>query len=304
MLLTTPMDNVFSQTDRTNRLPPWFKIKIRFTANERMADVGRLLRNSNLHTVCRSAACPNRAECWSAGTATFMILGNVCSRGCRFCNVPKGTPTGLDLDEPKRVADAVAVLSLNYAVITSVTRDDLRDGGASLFSATIQAIRAKSPGCRVEVLIPDFQGDEPSLRTVLNASPDVLNHNIETTPALYSRVRPQADYRRSLELLGRARKYGSVTKTGIMLGLGEQTHDIRSVMHDLREVGCSILTLGQYLQPGKHHLPVEKYYHPDEFIALRDEALSMGFQHVSAGPLVRSSYHAELYGTRDIQKTI
>ncbi len=233
-----------------------------------------------------------------------MILGNICTRNCRFCGVPKGSPQGLDLDEPNRVADAVASLHLKYAVITSVTRDDLADGGSSLFAATIKAIRMKRPGCRVEVLIPDFKGSESSLGTVLDASPDVLNHNIETVPALYPIVRPQADYQRSLALLASARAYGALTKTGLMLGLGETHDEIRSVMLDLRKVDCSILTLGQYLQPGKYHLPVEKYYCPDEFAALRDEAKAMGFQYVAAGPLVRSSYHAEQYGAGELHKTI
>jgi len=291
------MDNAFSHTDRQKRLPPWFKIRI--TSNDRLANVRKLIRDNNLHTVCSSAACPNKTECWNAGTATFMILGNICTRNCRFCGVPNGSPRGLDLDEPDRVADAVASLHLKYAVITSVTRDDLADGGSSLFAATIKAVRMKRPGCGVEVLIPDFKGSESSLGTVLDASPDVLNHNIETVPALYPTVRPQADYQRSLALLASARAYGALTKTGLMLGLGEAIDEVRAVMHDLRKVDCSILTLGQYLQPGKDHLPVEKYYHPDEFAALRDEAKAMGFQHVAAGPLVRSSYHADQHGAGD-----
>ncbi len=226
-----------------------------------------------------------------------MILGNTCTRACTFCNVLKGTPEALDLDEPNRVAGAVAALRLNYAVVTSVTRDDLEDGGAELFAATIRAIRAKTAGCRVEVLVPDFRGSDGSLQTVLNAVPDVLNHNLETVPSLYSRVRPQADYRRSLGLLSRAKSYGAVTKTGLMLGLGEGRDEVRSVMNDLRKIECDILTIGQYLQPNKAALPVERYYHPDEFSLLREEALAMGFCHVAAGPLVRSSYHAREYGT-------
>lgn len=262
-----------------------------------MNTVRGLILANKLHTVCQSAACPNQTECWNEGTATFMVLGNLCTRGCRFCNVPKGAPQGLDRDEPDRVAAAVAALKLTYAVVTSVTRDDLIDGGAEIFARTIQAIRSKSPECRIEVLIPDFQGSEPSLRIVLDAKPDVLNHNLETVSSLYSRVRPQADYRRSLELLSRARARGAVTKTGLMLGLGEEREELLSVMRDVREGGCSILTLGQYLQPGKTHLNVEKYYHPDEFAELRDQALALGFRHVVAGPLVRSSYHAGKYGT-------
>ncbi|MCK9419393.1 MAG: lipoyl synthase [Nitrospirae bacterium] len=288
------MNNAFSPTERQKRRPPWFKIRL--TTNDRLENVRNLIRDNDLHTVCSSAACPNRTECWNAGTATFMILGNICTRNCRFCGVPKGSPQGLDLDEPGRVANAVASLHLKYVVITSVTRDDLADGGSSLFAATIKAVRMKLPGCRVEVLIPDFRGSETSLETVLDASPDVLDHNIETVPTLYPAVRPQADYHRSLALLASARAYGALTKSGLMLGLGETIDELRTVMRDLRNVDCSILTLGQYLQPGRYHLPVDKYYHPDEFASLRDEAKTMGFQHVSAGPLVRSSYHAEQIG--------
>jgi lipoic acid synthetase len=280
--------------EQTRKLPAWFKIRI--SSNERMERVRNLVRENKLHTVCRSAACPNQTECWNAGTATFLILGNVCTRGCRFCNVPKGRPAGLDREEPGRVADAVAALNLNYAVITSVTRDDLPDGGAAIFAETIRSIRVRRPGCRVETLVPDFNGSPASLRTVLDAMPDVLNHNLETVPSQYPRVRPQADYERSLELLKRAYEQGAVTKTGLMLGLGETMEELGSVISDAAESGCSLLTLGQYLQPGKAHLPVEKYYHPDEFEALRQEALSRGFRQVVAGPLVRSSYHAEQYG--------
>ena len=279
--------------NRRKRLPPWFKISL--TTSERFRNIKELVRSNKLHTVCQSAACPNQNECWNAGTATFMILGNICTRGCRFCNVPKGIPSGLDRDEPERVARAVAELNLNYAVITSVTRDDQPDGGAEFFAATIRAIRKTSPDCRVEVLIPDFLGSAESLKTVLNASPDVLSHNLETTPSLYSRVRPQALYKRSLDLLSQARRFGVTTKTGLMLGLGEGTVEVNSVMHDLRGVDCRILTLGQYLQPGRNHLPVEKYYSQDEFTSFREEAMSLGFKHVVSGPLVRSSYHANSY---------
>jgi lipoic acid synthetase len=222
-----------------------------------------------------------------------MLLGNICTRNCRFCGVPKGVPRELDLDEPDRVAQAVASLRLKYAVITSVTRDDLHDGGASQFAATIKAIRKKNPGCRIEVLVPDFKGSRDSLETVLQASPEVLNHNIETVPALYPTARSQADYHRSLALLAHAHASGVLTKTGLMLGLGEGIDEIRAVLKDVRNTGCSLLTLGQYLQPGKNHLPVEKYYHPDEFAMLHDEAMNLGFEHVMAGPLVRSSYRAE-----------
>jgi lipoic acid synthetase len=213
-----------------------------------------------------------------------------------FCAVPQGLPAGLDREEPHRVAEAVSSLKLRYAVVTSVTRDDLPDGGAGIFAETIRAIRAASPGCRVEVLVPDFRGSEASLSTVLGADPDVLNHNLETVPSLYSRVRPQADYRRSLELLRRARSRGSVTKTGLMLGLGEGRQELIDVMQNIADTGCSRLTLGQYLQPSKDRLPVEKYYHPDEFEELRERALGLGFRHVVSGPRVRSSYHAGQYG--------
>ncbi|MEK6698677.1 MAG: lipoyl synthase [Nitrospirota bacterium] len=288
-----PFVFIMPTKERPKRLPPWFKVRL--TTNERFAAVRNLVRDNGLHTVCRSAACPNRNECWNAGTATFMILGNVCSRGCRFCNVPQGAPSGPDHGEPGRVADAVAALHLSYAVVTSVTRDDLPDGGAGIFAETIRSIREKSPGCRVEVLIPDLQGSFESLGTVLDAFPDVLNHNLETVPSLYPRVRPQADYGRSRELLKQARLSGAVTKSGLMLGLGESLSEVRVVMNDLRMTGCEILTLGQYLQPNKRALSVEKYYHPDEFAQLKNEALGLGFRQVVAGPLVRSSYHAGEY---------
>jgi lipoic acid synthetase len=285
--------------ERSKRLPPWFKVRL--TTSDQFTQVNSLIRANRLHTVCRSAACPNQTECWNAGTATFMILGNVCTRGCRFCNVPKGRPKGLDTEEPARVAEAVTALKLKYAVITSVTRDDLEDGGAGLFAETVRAIRAKSPDCQVEVLIPDFQGVEASLLTVLDSNPDVLNHNIETVPSLYTKVRPHADYLRSLQVLARSAKYDAITKTGLMLGLGERLDEVRKVMGDLQSIGCSILTLGQYLQPSRKHLSVEKYYRPDEFTMLRDEAMSMGFHRVAAGPRVRSSYHAERYGKTMIE---
>jgi lipoic acid synthetase len=276
---------------KKKRLPPWFKIKLR--AGDGFKNVQKQVHSNRLHTVCQSAACPNQNECWNAGTATFMIMGNVCTRGCRFCNVPKGIPAEIDRGEPERVAQAVAELNLSYAVITSVTRDDLPDGGAEAFAATIQAIRKISPGCRIEVLIPDFSGSAEALKTVLHAEPDVLNHNLETVPSLYSQVRPEARYKRSLELLLRASQFGAITKTGLMLGLGENKDEILAVMHDLKTINCSILTLGQYLQPGKKHLPVKKYYHPDEFAELRIMALAIGFDRVIAGPLARSSYKAD-----------
>ncbi len=286
------------QSMKLRRLPPWFKVRLK--KNARAETVQRVIRNHELHTVCQSAACPNRAECWNDGTATFMILGDTCTRGCRFCNVKKGTPHGVDFNEPERVACAVADLYLDHAVITSVTRDDLPDGGAGLFADTIRAIRAKRPSCLVEALIPDFQGSSSSLDEVLDARPDILNHNIETVPSLYPRVRPQADYQRSLELLGRAQARGTITKSGIMLGLGEVADEVLTVMHDLRGAECAILTIGQYLQPRKNNLPVERYYYPDEFESFQKEAMVLGFRHVAAGPLVRSSYHAKRCGPVDI----
>lgn len=280
------------QANSSQRLPDWFKVRL--STNERYAEVRGRVRKGHLHTVCESAACPNRNECWNAGTATFLILGSVCTRGCGFCNISRGEPGTADSGEPGRVADAVAALGLSYAVVTSVTRDDLPDGGAGLFAETINAIRGRSPQCRVEVLVPDFQGSSTSLATVFAAKPDVLNHNIETVPSLYPRVRPQADYDRSLHLLAAAKELGCPTKSGLMLGLGEEMSEVRSVLADLRSAGCDLLTIGQYLRPHHRALPVAAYYHPDEFAALRAEALAMGFRGVSAGPRVRSSYQAQL----------
>ncbi len=261
----------------------------------------RLLRNRlrdlQLHTVCEGAACPNRNECWNAGTATFLILGDRCTRSCRFCNIPSGETSAADHDEPRRIADAVAAMGLAYAVVTSVTRDDLADGGASAFADTIRAIRKRSPECRVEVLVPDFQGSFASLEAVLDARPHIVNHNIETVPSLYPRVRPGADYGRSLRILEQAKQRGFTTKSGMMLGLGEEGSEVRSVLRDLRSVGCEILTVGQYLRPSPRNLPVERYYRPEEFESLRSEAHDLGFRRVAAGPLVRSSYHAAGYGS-------
>ena len=265
--------------------------------NGRYRQLRNRLRDLKLHTVCEGAACPNRNECWNTGTATFLILGDRCTRSCRFCNIPSGETSAVDKDEPRRIADAVAAMGLAYAVVTSVTRDDLVDGGAGAFADTIGAIRRHSPQCRVEVLVPDFQGSFASLEAVLNAGPHIVNHNIETVPSLYSRVRPGADYGRSLSILGRAKQCGFVTKSGLMLGLGEEGGEVRSVLRDLRGVGCEILTVGQYLRPSPRNLPVGKYYRPEEFESLRNEALSLGFRRVAAGPLVRSSYHAASYGS-------
>lgn len=253
------------------------------------------MRTHGLHTVCESARCPNMGECWEHGTATFMILGNICTRACGFCAVPSGKPLGPpEEDEPERVADAVEKMGLRYAVVTSVNRDDQPDGGAGIFARTITEIRRRVPGCRVEVLIPDFRGHWPALETVMNAQPDVLNHNMETVPRLYRRVRKGAVYERSLELLRRAREMSPElpTKTGMMLGLGEAREEVLEAMKEIAAQGAHILTLGQYLQPTPEHLPVERFVHPDEFAEFKRLGEMMGFKHVEAGPLVRSSYHA------------
>lgn len=276
------------------RRPHWLKVDLGGKGS--FYHVKELVAGQNLHTVCQSARCPNIGECWGRKTATFMILGDSCSRNCGFCAVDHGRMEPPDPDEPRRVAEAVKSLGLRYAVVTSVTRDDLEDGGASLFAATIQAIRQASSGCRVEVLIPDFAGSEAALERVLAAQPDVLNHNLETVPSLYTRVRPQADYHQSLELLDRARKRGAVTKSGLMLGLGESAAELTATLRDLREVDCQLLTLGQYLPPSRHHLAVERFVPPEEFDGWRETGLQMGFAHVEAAPKVRSSYHADQQG--------
>ncbi len=274
-----------------NHLPPWFKVKLE--RGPHYLELKQIVKGLDLHTVCEEARCPNIWDCWNRRTATFMILGDVCTRSCGFCAVKTGRPTELDLGEPERVAQAVKALGLKHAVITSVNRDELSDGGAEIFVRTIHRIREQLSDCRVEVLIPDFKGSHEALMTILEARPDILNHNTETVPRLYSLVRPQARYVRSLELLKRAKKCGAVTKTGLMLGLGESIDEVRTVMRDLVAIKCDILTLGQYLQPTKDHLPVVRYYHPDEFTLLKAEGLAIGFGHVEAGPLVRSSYHAD-----------
>lgn len=274
------------------RKPEWLKIKL--NTGEPYRELKDMMRARTLHTVCEEARCPNIYECWANRTATFMILGDICTRACRFCAVKTGLPTELDLQEPERVAEAAAQMGLRHCVVTSVARDDLKDGGASIFAATIRAIRRKLPLCGVEVLIPDFQGDEESLRIVMDARPDILNHNVETVERLSDRVRAKAKYRRSLELLRRAKemKPDIPTKSSLMLGVGETLDEVRRTMDDLREAGCNILTLGQYLQPTPAHLAVERYVHPDEFAQLKADGLARGFSHVESGPFVRSSYHA------------
>ena len=252
------------------------------------------MKDLDLHTVCESAACPNVGECWNRRTATFMILGNVCTRRCGFCAVQKGPPLAVDYDEPRRVAEACAILGLKYAVITSVNRDDRKDGGAELFALTIEAIRQQIPGCKVEVLVPDFQGSHAAMEMVMHAHPDVLNHNTETVPRLYRQVRLGARYERSLEMLAYAKQIRPYvpTKSGLMLGLGETSAEVAGVMRDLRAHHVDILTLGQYLRPSQNHLPVIRYIAVNEFAELKRLGYEIGFSHVEAGPLVRSSYHA------------
>jgi lipoyl synthase len=272
--------------------PEW--LKARAPVGENFHQLKKLARGLGLHTVCESAQCPNIGECWNHGTATFMLLGDICTRRCGFCAVPKGKPQAIDYEEPARVAEAVATLGIKHAVVTSVNRDDDNVGGAKIFAETIRQIRLLAPGCRVEVLIPDFQGLEEPLRIVLDANPDVLNHNTETVPRLYRAVRSGARYLRTLDLLENAKKFspGMVTKSGVMVGLGESAEELIEVFADLAARGVDILTVGQYLRPSRDHLPIARFYTPDEFRMLKEEALARGFRHVESGPLVRSSYHA------------
>jgi lipoyl synthase len=272
--------------------PEWLRAKA--PVGDNFHNLKRLARGLGLHTVCESAQCPNIGECWNHRTATFMLLGDICTRRCGFCAVPKGKPEAIDWEEPRRVAEAVATLELKHAVVTSVNRDDDNVGGAKIFAETIRAIRSLTPNCRVEVLIPDFQGLEEPLRIVLDARPDVLNHNTETVPRLYRVVRSGARYQRTLDLLENAKKFspGMVTKSGVMVGLGESMDELVEVFRDLGERGVDILTVGQYLRPSKDHLPIARFYTPAEFQQLKEEALRFGFRHVESGPLVRSSYHA------------
>ncbi len=277
--------------------PEW--LKVRLTTTGEYEEVRRMMRRLSLVTVCEEARCPNIHECWAREkTATFMLLGDICTRHCGFCAVGKGKPGSLDPDEPERVAEAARELSLAHAVVTSVNRDDLPDGGAAHFAATIRAIRSRNPGCTVEVLIPDFQGNWSALDTVLDEAPEILNHNLETVARLYRRVRPDAKYGQSLELLARAHERRArnglalKTKSGVMVGLGETPEELLAALRDLRAAGCDIATVGQYLQPHERRLPIERYYTPEEFTRLREQGEAMGFFRVEAGPLVRSSYHA------------
>lgn len=277
---------------RRPRLPKWFRAPAPGSANYRA--LKDLMRGLRLHTVCESARCPNIGECWNAGTATFMILGDVCTRSCGFCAVKTGRPQGLDREEPERVARAVQAMGLRHAVVTSVNRDELPDGGAEIFAETIAAIRRLCPQTKVEVLIPDFQGNWQALLAVINAEPDILNHNVETVPRLYKTMRPQAKYDRSLTLLQRAKALAPrlPTKSGMMVGAGETLAEARQTIRDIAARETDILTVGQYLQPSARHVPMARFYHPDEFAALKRFALVQGFQYVESGPLVRSSYHA------------
>ena len=272
--------------------PAWIKARApQGPGYDRLRD---LMRELDLHTVCEEAHCPNVGECWSRGTATFMILGDVCTRACGFCAVKTGLPgRPPDPEEPRRVAEAVARMGLRHAVITSVNRDDQRDGGASIFAATLREIRARVPGCAVEVLVPDFKGDWSALDVVLQARPDILNHNTETVPRLYRTVRPGARFERSLELLRRSKQAGLLTKSGIMVGLGEEWLEVEDTVRQIRAAGTDVLTVGQYLRPSLAHLPLVRYYTPDEFAQIREFARGLGYGHVESGPLVRSSYHAE-----------
>lgn len=277
--------------------PDWLRVKL--PSGENFKDVLHLMRNSKLNTVCEEARCPNLAECWNSRTATFMILGDTCTRSCGFCNVKVGMPNELDLDEPRRVAESVEHLQLRHAVVTSVNRDELKDGGASIFKETVRLIKEKMPSCTVEILIPDFKGEEEAFEIIMQNPPDILNHNLETVKRLYHAVRPQAKYERSLELIGWFKEKGLRTKSGIMVGIGEKNEEVIELMKDLRNHNCDILTIGQYLQPTKQHLPVDRYVTLEEFKMFKEEGLKMGFKAVESAPLVRSSYHADKHA-RDL----
>jgi lipoic acid synthetase len=287
------IQNTVLKKENTQHLkrPDWLKAKV--PSGRGYIHIDGIIRSRKLHTVCEEARCPNMGECWNLGTATFMILGDICTRSCGFCAVKTGRPSAeLDWDEPRRVVEAIELMKIRYAVITSVNRDERKDGGAPIFAETIRLIHERVPECRIEVLIPDFKGSEEALDIVLTAKPDILNHNMETVPRLYRIVRPQANYQKSLEVLDRAKRKGFMTKTGLMIGIGERIEEVVEVMKDTRAVECDILTLGQYLQPTKNHLTVDRYIHPDEFNMLKEMGLEMGFRHVESGPLIRSSYHA------------
>ncbi len=275
----------------SNRRPEW--LKVRAPGGESFTKIKQMMRSKSLHTVCEEARCPNISECWSSGTATFMIHGDTCTRSCGFCAVKTGRPLPVDYDEPRRVAEAIQQMNLVHAVITSVNRDELPDGGSTIWATTIRETRRLSPNTSIEVLVPDFKGKLENLHRIIEEKPDILNHNTETVPRLYRRVRPQGKYPWTLDVLQESKRLGMRTKTGVMLGLGETKEEIIEVMKDLVNVGCDILTLGQYLQPTKNHLPVDRFVHPDEFAEYKVIGLELGFNYVESGPLVRSSYHAE-----------
>ena len=280
-----------SAVSSSRRLPPWFKVQAKTGPD--YLDIKQTMDRLKLHTICEEARCPNRWECWNARTATFLILGDICTRRCHYCSVETGRPLAVDHEEPRRVAEAVQALGLRHAVITSVNRDELDDGGAAIFAESIRQTRQLSPDCTIEVLIPDFEGNDDALAMVCAAKPEILNHNIETVRRLFPAIRPQGKYQRSIELLGQAKQWGMRTKSGLILGMGETIDEGREVMRDLRSVGCDIMTIGQYLQPTREHLPVARFYDPSEFAMLKEEGMALGFTHVESGPLVRSSYHAE-----------
>lgn len=280
-----------SAISSSKHLPPWFKVQVRTGPD--YLDIKQTMDRLKLHTICEEARCPNRWECWNARTATFLILGDICTRRCHYCSVETGRPPAVDHEEPRRVAEAIQALGLRHAVITSVNRDELEDGGAAIFAETIRQTRQLSPHCTIEVLIPDFEGNETAIAMVCTEKPEILNHNIETVRRLFPAIRPQGKYQRSIELLGKAKQWGMRTKSGLILGMGETMAESREVMRDLRAVGCDIMTIGQYLQPTRAHLPVARFYDPSEFAMLKEEGMALGFTHVESGPLVRSSYHAE-----------
>jgi len=287
-----PLIDQSSISNKKGKRPDWLRVKLPY--GERFRDVVNTIDEHKLHTVCQSARCPNMGECWTAGTATFMILGNVCTRSCGFCAIKTGRPEeGLDWDEPRRVTEAARLMGLKHIVITSVNRDEREDGGGPIFVETIRQLREAIPGCTIEILTPDFRGVWSAIKPVLESRPDIFNHNMETVPRLYRRVRPQADYQRSLDVLQKAKEFGLRTKSGIMVGLGERDEEVIQLMKDFVEIGLDVMTIGQYLQPTRMHLPVEAFIHPDKFQEYKQIGESMGIEHVESGPLVRSSYHAE-----------
>jgi lipoic acid synthetase len=299
-LTLSPQPSALGPPDHIGRprLPTWFKVTAQTGPD--YLEIKQTMERLQLHTICEEARCPNRWECWNARTATFLILGDICTRRCHYCSVETGRPQAVDHGEPLRVAEAVKALGLRHAVITSVNRDELPDGGAAIFAETIRQTRRLSPHCTIEVLIPDFEGNEQALATVCAEKPDILNHNIETVRRLFPSIRPQGKYQRSIDLLAWAKQYGMRTKSGLIIGMGEMHDEIHEVMRDLRAVGCDIMTLGQYLQPTRDHLSVARFYDPSDFALLKEQGVAMGFNHVESGPLVRSSYHAERQASRDV----